>query len=168
VFHPFLPVMFTANEQGNSVSAYRMDPSTGLLTHLHTLPTVRRDFTGEASHCAEIKISSDGRWLLAPNRALPATGGCSVAVFAVDGVGSLRLSEIAQIEDVPAKFSPQHIAVDESDRYVYVGDGGTLCQFYLDSNHGTLTRMTEYTCEGGTDGAQTGGYHIISVPAPGL
>ena len=45
VFHPFLPVMFTANEQGNSVSAYRMDTATGLLTHLQTAPTVPLEFS---------------------------------------------------------------------------------------------------------------------------
>eukprot|EP01045_Picozoa_sp_COSAG04_P028056 COSAG04_NODE_4259_length_2202_cov_30.708512_2_plen_133_part_00 len=40
VFHPYLPILYTANEQGNSVSAYRMDTSTGRLTHVETLSTV--------------------------------------------------------------------------------------------------------------------------------
>lgn len=137
VFHPYLSnYMYTANEQGNSVSAYKMDPSTGLLTHLETIPTVPDTFT-EVSHCAEIKFSPDGRWLLAPNRALPATGCCSVAVFCVDSYGALTLSEIFVINDVPESFSPQHIAFDSSGQYVYVGDGGTLCQLFLDANHGT-------------------------------
>ena len=52
--------------------------------------------------CAEIKLSPDGRWLLAPNRALPASGCCSVAVFAVgtSGDGALSLSEICVIQNV--------------------------------------------------------------------
>ena len=64
----------------------------------------------QVSHCAEIKFSPDGRWLLAPNRALPATGGCSVAVFAVDGgTGALRLSEARKTPSWPrswASFRP--------------------------------------------------------------
>ena len=104
--------LYTANEQGNSVSAYRMDSVSGVLTHLETLPTVPDAFAA-VSHCAEIKFSPDGRWLFAPNRALPATGCCSVAVFAVDGTtGALRLSEICIVADVPENFSPQHIALD--------------------------------------------------------
>jgi 6-phosphogluconolactonase len=160
-----MPFMYTANEQGNSVSAYRMDPTTGLLTHVETLPTVPREFS-ETSHCAEIKITADGRWLVAPNRALPATGGCSVAVFAVDTSGGISLSEIAAIDGVPEQFSPQHVAIDES--FVYVGDGGTLCQFYLDPHHGTLTRMTEYQCDGARDGAQVGGYKVFRPSSASL
>ena len=74
IFHPYLPVMYTANEQGNSVSAYRMEPTTGLLTHLSTVPTVPDDFE-QVSHCAEIKMTPDGRWLLAPNRCVRGSPG---------------------------------------------------------------------------------------------
>ncbi len=114
VFHPFLNILYTANEQGNSVSGYQMDTTTGLLTHTQTISTVPDDFT-EVSHCAEIKMTPDGKWLFAPNRALPATGCCSVAVFGVDGAtGGLRLSEICLVADVPESFSPQHMALDPS------------------------------------------------------
>ena len=37
---------------------------------------------------------------------------------------------------VPESFSPQHIAFDTTGERVYIGDGGTLCQYYLDPNHG--------------------------------
>ena len=96
VFHLFLLVLYTPNEQGNSVSAYRMNCTSGLLTHVETLPTVVDDFN-QMSHGAEIKFSPDGRWLLAPNRALPETGGCSIAVFAVDAAGGLRQSQICLV-----------------------------------------------------------------------
>jgi 6-phosphogluconolactonase len=118
IFHPFLNILYTANEQGNSVSAYRMDASSGLLTHLQTIPTVPDEFK-LVSHCAEIKTTPDGKWLFAPNRALPVTGCCSVAVFAVDsGSGGLQLSEICLINDVPDSFSPQHIALDPTGQIV--------------------------------------------------
>ena len=113
-FHPFLNVLYTANEQGNSVSGYQMDASTGLLTHMQTIPTVPDDFE-QTSHCAEIKMTPDGKWLFAPNRAKPATGCCSVAVFGVgSATGALQLSQICLVADVPESFSPQHIALDPS------------------------------------------------------
>lgn len=118
VFHPFLNVLYTSNEQGNSVSGYAMNASSGQLTHLQTISTVPDEFT-QVSHCAEIKTTPDGKWLFAPNRALPATGCCSVAVFGVDGTtGALQLSEICVITDVPESFSPQHIALDPSGQLV--------------------------------------------------
>lgn len=48
------------------------------------------------------------------------------------------------------------LAVDSPDMSMCVwvadcGDGGTLCQFFLDTNHGKLLRMGEYAC-GGEDG----------------
>ena len=119
--------MFTANEQGNSVSAYRMDPATGLLTHLQvkhvltyqapacstdpltvltalqTSPTVPLDFA-EVTHCAEIKITPCGRWLVAPNR-----GHDSIAIFGVDGTtGALTLSEICAVVPAPVNMYTQH------------------------------------------------------------
>jgi len=95
-----------------------MDASSGLLTHLQTIPTVPDEFK-LVSHCAEIKTTPDGKWLFAPNRALPVTGCCSVAVFAVDsGSGGLQLSEICLINDVPDSFSPQHIALDPTGQIV--------------------------------------------------
>jgi 6-phosphogluconolactonase len=153
---------YFANEQGNSVSAYKMDPTTGLLTHSETIPTVPDDFCA-TSHCAEIKISPDGRWLVAPNRALLATGCCSVAVFAVDAAGGgLKLSEICLINDVADEFSPQHVAFSPCGQHCYVGDAATICQFHFDPNHGKLLRVKDYTC-GGSDGNQTGGFQIIDL-----
>lgn len=64
------------------MSHCRMDPSSGQLTHLETVSSVPHDFA-EVSHCAEILMHRSGRWLFVTNRALPATGCCSVAIFAV-------------------------------------------------------------------------------------
>jgi 6-phosphogluconolactonase len=79
VFHPYLPVLFTANEQGNSVSCWSMDVDSGALSHVQTVSTVPDDFC-DTSHCSEIQIHPSGRFILAPNR-----GHNSIAVFEVDG-----------------------------------------------------------------------------------
>ena len=39
-FHPSLPVVYFSNEQGCSVTAYRLDPATGTLSALQTLTTL--------------------------------------------------------------------------------------------------------------------------------
>ncbi len=51
-FHPYLPVLYTANEQGNSVSAWTVDRLSGGLSHLQTSPTVPEEFA-ETTHCSE-------------------------------------------------------------------------------------------------------------------
>lgn len=132
VWHPWLPVMYTANEQGNSVTAYSLDYQTGQLALLGSLSTVPDDFYG-TSHCAEIKMDPEGWYLYAPNR-----GHDSVAVFAVDresGKLNARASlcmvaEVAQLTSdpdtavdeesgEPARFSPQHLAIDPSGQTLY-------------------------------------------------
>ena len=82
-----------------------------------------KDFAA-VSHCAEIAFHPSGRWLFAPNRALPATGCCSVAVFGVGAEGELSLSEICLLDPVPEGFSPQHISLDPSGDYCYIGKHG--------------------------------------------
>lgn len=51
-FHPYLPVLYTANEQGNSVSAWGVDRLSGGLSHVQTLSTVPDEFA-ETTHCSE-------------------------------------------------------------------------------------------------------------------
>ena len=93
--------MYTANEQGNSVSAYNMDTYTGRLAHMQTVPTVPDDFA-DTSHCSEIKIHPSGRWLLAPNR-----GHNSIAIYEVnpaDGAPALLIVHVFEYEVVFPTF----------------------------------------------------------------
>ena len=107
--------------------------------------SLQKDFAA-VSHCAEIKFHPSGRWLFAPNRALPATGCCSVAVFGVGAEGQLSLSEICLLDPVPEGFSPQHISLDSSGDYCYIGkpqdsrwiDCGISAAFSKDSTRSSL------------------------------
>jgi 6-phosphogluconolactonase len=40
VFHPQLPIAYVVNEQGGSVTAYRLDQSAGTLAPIQTIPTL--------------------------------------------------------------------------------------------------------------------------------
>ena len=50
---------------------------------------------------------------------------------------------------------------------VDVGDGGTICQFHFDTNHGKLIRVKDYSC-GGKDGSQTGGIQALDLSGANL
>lgn len=95
-FHPRLPVLYVANEQGCSVSVYRINSSTGTLTRWHTVSTLPSGFDGENS-CSQIRITPDGNNLFAPNR-----GHDSIANFMLNPMnGALSLIEIVPTETVP-------------------------------------------------------------------
>jgi len=58
-FHPTLPVAYFSNEQGCSVTAYRLDPATGTLTALQTLTTLPEGFTARNT-CSHIPSQRRG------------------------------------------------------------------------------------------------------------
>src|SRR5262249_56176591 len=77
-FHPTLPVVYFSNEQGCSVTAYRLDPATGTLAALQTLTTLPEGFTARNT-CSQIHLTASGQFLYVGNR-----GHNSLAGFSVD------------------------------------------------------------------------------------
>src|SRR5437667_84297 len=63
-FHPSLDILYFSNEQGCSVTGYRLDPATGTLTALQTLTTLPEGYT-ERNTCSQIQITASGRFLYA-------------------------------------------------------------------------------------------------------
>ena len=80
-FNPNRDVVYSSNEQGCSVTAYRFDADAGTLSPFQTVPTLPEGFT-ERNTCSQIQITPSGRFLYAPNR-----GHNSVAGFAVNRRG---------------------------------------------------------------------------------
>ena len=78
-FHPKLPIVYCDDEKGDSVTAYHLNRSTGLLKAFHTSSTLPTDFDGSKNTCADIEITQDGKFVYASNR-----GHNSIAGFAVD------------------------------------------------------------------------------------
>ena len=66
-FNPNLDVLYSSNEQGCSVTAYRFDADAGTLSPFQTVPTLPEGFT-ERNTCSQIQITPSGRFLYAPNR----------------------------------------------------------------------------------------------------
>ena len=77
-FHPTKDVVYFDNEQGCSVTAYWLDPSSGTLKAFQTVSTLPEDFC-EENTCAQIHIASSGSTLYASNR-----GHDSIACFSID------------------------------------------------------------------------------------
>jgi 6-phosphogluconolactonase len=74
-FHPALPVVYFSNEQGCSVTAYRLDPATGTLTAWQTLTTLPEGFTARNT-CSQIHLTASGQFLYVGNRGHNSLAGC--------------------------------------------------------------------------------------------
>ena len=73
--HPTQDVVYFSNEQGCSVTAYRMDDA-GLLSAMQTISTLPGGYA-ERNTCSMIQLSPAGDFLYVPNR-----GHNSIASFA--------------------------------------------------------------------------------------
>ena len=139
VFHPTQDVVYFSDEQGGSVSAYNIDMVRGTLAPLQRVSTLPAGY-GEPNTCSQIQMTSDGRFLYAPNR-----GHNSVASFAVDpSDGRLTLTGRVATEPVPRAFN-----VDPDGRFVYVGglDSGRIATYQVQPSDGSLVPLETY--EGG-------------------
>ena len=72
-FHPSLDVLYFSNEQGCSVSGYRLDAVAGTLSIFQTITTLPPEGFAERNTCSQIQITGAGRFLYAPNRAMTAS-----------------------------------------------------------------------------------------------
>jgi 6-phosphogluconolactonase len=82
-FHPYLPIVYTANEQGNSVSAWTIDRISGSLSHLQTSPTVPEEFA-ETTHCSESECMPRVLWSLYARQELLAVSCLRTVAYLVD------------------------------------------------------------------------------------
>jgi 6-phosphogluconolactonase len=130
-FHPKLPLAFSSDEQGNSITAYRFDPESGLAP-VQTLSTLPEDFK-ESNSTAEVKVHPNGRFVWVSNR-----GHESLAGFAIDKKG--KLSALGQ---TPTEKTPRSFEIEPDGRYVFgAGEGsGKLAVFRVDPETGKLTRI---------------------------
>src|SRR5678815_4813280 len=79
IHHPSLDTVYFSNEQGCSVTTYRLDGTTGTLEALQTLSTLPAGHS-ERTTCSQIHLTPSGRFLYVGNRA---PNSSSIAAFAV-------------------------------------------------------------------------------------
>ena len=135
-FHPSLPVVYFSNEQGCSVTAYRLDPATGTLSALQTLTTLPEGFTARNT-CSQIHLTASGQFLYVGNR-----GHNSLAGFAVDAATG-QLTALGQVatEAVPSAFG-----LDPTGQFVFAAGtaSGRLASYRIHGETGTLTPLATY------------------------
>ena len=135
-FNPNRNVVYSSNEQGCSVTAYRFNPDDGTLAPFQTVPTLPDGYAGQNS-CSQIQVTPSGQFLYAPNR-----GHNSIAGFAVsDADGSLTPIGWTPTEPIPRAFS-----LDPSGSYLYVAglESGRLASYRVNPDSGDLEPLRIY------------------------
>jgi 6-phosphogluconolactonase len=135
-FHPTLPVAYFSNEQGSSVTAYRLDPRTGTLTALQTLTTLPEGFTGRNT-CSQIHLTPSGQFLYVGNR-----GHNSLAGFAVDAASG----QLTAVEQVATEAVPSAFGLDPAGQFVVAAGTATgrLAVYRIQGDTGALTPLATY------------------------
>jgi 6-phosphogluconolactonase len=137
IHHPSLDVVYFSNEQGCSVTAYRVDRATGTLSAAQTLSTLPSGHTERAT-CSQIHLTPSGRYLYVGNRA---ANSSSIAAFAADpATGQLTVLGHATTEAVPSAF-----CLDAAGRFLFVAGTATgrLASYRIDQQTGALVSLVE-------------------------
>jgi 6-phosphogluconolactonase len=134
-FHPNGKRVYVINELLNSVTMFDYDAESGRLAEKQTISTLPDDFKG-TSHCADVKITPDGRFLYGTNR-----GHDSIAAYRIGDDG--RLSLIA-IEPSLGK-GPQNLAITTGGEWLLCANmpGKNVAVFRIDVKTGKLKSAGE-------------------------
>jgi 6-phosphogluconolactonase len=135
-FHPTLDLVYFSNEQGCSVTSYRLDRATGALSAVQTITTLPVGHTARNT-CSQIHLTPSGRFLYVANR-----GHNSIAGFAVDtATGQLTAVGHVSTEAVPSAF-----AVDPAGHFVFAAGTATgqLASYRVDDKTGALSALETY------------------------
>lgn len=130
VFSPNGKFLYLITEMASTVVAYSYEPRTASLHELQSLSALPKNFVGENT-AAEIAIDPSGKYVFASNR-----GYDSIAVFAVNANGTLRLREI----DLTHGKTPRNFAIDPSGKWFLAAneDSNEIVVFSIDKATGHL------------------------------
>ncbi|HVJ85623.1 MAG TPA: lactonase family protein [Caulifigura sp.] len=136
VFHPTMDRCYVSNEQGGSVSHYRCDPKTGLLTLVEVISTLPDGYAG-SNATSEIRIRPGWKFLYVANR-----GHDSLAGFSIDPMTG-RLTPIGHF---PTEENPRSFDIDPTGKFLYTAgeNSGRLSAYKIDDATGQLQRFAEY------------------------
>jgi 6-phosphogluconolactonase len=135
-FHPAGDLVYFSNEQGSSVTVYRIDRTTGTLSAEQTISTLPQGYA-ERNTCSQIHLTASGRFLYVGNR-----GHNSIAGFAV-APASGHLTAIGQ---VPTEAVPSAFGLDPEGKFVFAAGtaSGRLASYRVNGETGVLTPLTTY------------------------
>ena len=128
--HPNKPFAYADNEQGNSITFFRV--VKGNLEPVQTLSTVPADWD-KGGACARLEISPDGAHVYVANR-----GHQSIAAFRIDQQSG-RMTALGQ---TATEANPRSFTIHSNGRFLYAGgqDTDRLAIFSRDQQ-GRLKRL---------------------------
>lgn len=134
--HPNGRYAYVINELDSTMTTLKYNATTGTLTTVDTVSTLPAGFS-DASYCADVHVSSSGRFLYGSNR-----GHNSIVVFAIDAhTGKPTLVEHVSTE---GKW-PRNFVIDPTGGFLLVANQHTnnVVVFRIDAKTGRLTRSGE-------------------------
>lgn len=134
-FHPNGKRVYVINELLNSVTVFDYAADAGTLTEKQTIPTLPADFKG-TSHCADLKITPDGKFLYGTNR-----GHDSIACYGIGDDGKLAL---VAIEPSLGK-GPPNLVITPDGAWLLCANmpGNNVAVFAIDAKTGKLKSAGE-------------------------
>ena len=143
--HPTLNMAYSADEQGASATAYRLDRATGLLTKLHSASTVPSDYKVRTEiTCSEVLIHPNGKLLFVVTREHD-----SIASFTIDQTTG-RLTAADRVATEPGV---RPLCIDPDGRFMAAaGSGGTagrMVTYRIDATSGKMTPLDAYDAGNG-------------------
>ncbi len=135
-FHPTGNFAYFSNEQGCSVTLYRLDPANGGLSAEQTISTLPDGYSARNT-CSQIHLTPSGQFLYVANR-----GHNSIAGFAVDAASG-RLTAIGR---TPTEAVPSAFGLDPNGRFLFAAGSasGRLASYRINGDTGALTPLTTY------------------------
>lgn len=132
-FHPTKDWLYVVNESSRTVTFFQVDPETGGLTAVQTLPTVPEDVLKGSG--ADIHVTPDGRFVYASTREHD-----SIAGFSIDQ----KSGELTPLGQTATARGPRDFAIDPSGRFVVAGGTGrSIVVHAIDEESGqTKTKHT--------------------------
>ena len=143
--HPTLNMAYSADEQGASATAYRLEPATGLLAKVQSISTVPANYTVKSEiTCSEVLIHPNGKLLFVVTREHD-----SIASFTIDQTTG-RLTAADRVATEPGV---RPLCLDPSGRFMAAaGSGGTagrMVTYRIDAATGKMTPLDAYDAGNG-------------------
>lgn len=136
-FHPTLDVMYTTDEQGNSITAYPVRKDGRLSFSFQTISTLPDGYDGSNNTTAQLRIHPSGRFLYAPNR-----GHDSISCFRIDEISG----ELSLIGRVPGQAHVRGFDIDSRGKFIFAAgvESGKMSTYRVDQGTGELSEIETY------------------------
>ena len=143
--HPTLGAAYSADEQGASATAFRLDRTAGLLEKLHSVSTVPAGYKVKGlATCSEVLIHPNGRLLFVVTREHD-----SIASFTIDQATG-RLTAAHRVATEPGV---RPLCIDPDGRFMAAagsgGASGRLVTYEINAATGAMTPLASYDAGNG-------------------